>query len=487
MMKKTYSLLLATALLGTAASSLQAQELFKVASPDSVSTVTADDGSLFLSIPFRINGAALASEEVIRVTPVVTGNGDPDHSLSLKPILVMGEKREILTERMQDARREVPYLTTDSDKTFVVQKGDAPERYLYQVSVPASEWTKDASLKLVAESWGCAACKVLTQEKRLTDRLIREPYVPDFKLAYITPPVEPVKARADKHTATFNFKVARHELLRNYKNNGREFAQVDRIVGEVAGNPDFTITSLTIDGYASPEDYASNNLPLSDRRAKAFADYLSEAFDLPSRMLKPTGHGEDWDGLRKAVEASAMAHKEEVLRIIDTEPGLDARDGKIRAIDGGKTYKLLLDEYYPPLRRTEYTIAYNVRAFTVEEGREIIKKDPKLLSLNEMYLVAGSYPKGSKEFNEVFDIAVRLYPDQPIAIINAASAEIEAGAYASAIARLEKLPDDAAALNNLAVAYALSGDDARAKAVLEKAQALGSAEAAHNLEELGKK
>ena len=39
---------------------------------------------------------------------------------------------------------------------------------------------------------------------------------------------------------------------------------------------------------------------------------------------------------------------------------------------------------------------YTVVNFDVEQGRIIIRENPKYLSLNEMYQVANSYPKGSK-------------------------------------------------------------------------------------------
>lgn len=74
-----------------------------------------------------------------------------------------------------------------------------------------------------------------------------------------------------------------------------------------------------------------------------------------------------------------------------------------------------------------------------------------------MFLVANSYDKGSDQFKEVFDIAVRLYPTDPIAQLNTAALEIETGAYDPAISRLQgiNLPE---AWNNLGVAYAMKKD-----------------------------
>ena len=460
--------------------------LFDNARPGTPAVERADDGTLRLALPVALSLQNLSSSEALRFTPYLVSNADPTKKVALRPLILMGRHREIVTERMQDSKRPVPFLGGDPAQSFVLKRGEKAA-YGYDAKVPFEEWMYDASLKVVAETWGCANCEERLEEKLLLTPVIDEPYEPRYTLAYITPPVEPVKARSDKHTATFNFVVARHELLRNYKNNAAEFAQVDQVVGDVTRNPDLTLTRLTIDGYASPEGRFESNRALAQRRADSFARYLEETFGISRGQFSVTGHGEDWAGLREAVDKSSISHRSEVLAVIDGVANPDARDARLKAIDRSVTYNLLLRDYYPPLRRTVYTLAYNVRSFTVEEGREIIKKNPKLLSLNEMYLVANSYPKGSKEFKEVFDIAVRLYPDQPIAIINAAAVEIEAGAYAAAIARLEKLPGEAAALNNLGVAYALSGDDAKAGDYFRRASAAGSPEAGHNADELAKK
>ena len=461
------------------------KNLFDSARPGAAAVTSGEEGTLFLSLPLALSAHGLEPAEVLRLTPVVVSNREPNLRAAFAPLILMGPKRVILTDRMADARREIPFLTPEPRETVVPARGEV-RSYSYEHAFGMEEWMKDASLLLVAESWGCANCKGLRQEMTLSDKIYTEPYKPAFRLAYVTPPVEPVKARAEKHTATFNFKVARHELLRNYKNNAAEFAQVDKVVGDVVRNPDFTLTRLTIDGYASPEGRFESNRALAQRRANSFAAYLEETFGIDPARFAVNGHGEDWIGLEEAVRSSDLPLADRILDIIRTVSNPDARDGRIRALDGGKTYNRLLQELYPPLRRTVYTLAYNIRSFTVEEGREVIKRDPKLLSLNEMYLVANSYPKGSDEFKEVFDIAVRLYPDQPVAILNAAAAEIEAGAYAPAIDRLRKLPEEPAALNNLAVALALSGDLDAARPLLQKAIAAGSPEAAHNLEELEK-
>ena len=194
------------------------------------------------------------------------------------------------------------------------------------------------------------------------------------------------------------------------------------------------------------------------------------------------GFGEDWTGLYKSVSQSSLKDKLEVLGIIDKIGSPDARDRELMKLANGNTYKILLNDYYPPLRRTEYVIAYIVRPFDVEEAKKLIKVNPKLLSLNEMYLVAYSYPSDTKEFREVFDIAVRLYPQSDIAIVNSAGADIEGGNFDAAIERLLKIENNPKIWNNLGVAYLYKGDYGKAREYLSKAAANGNAEARFNLD-----
>ena len=67
---------------------------------------------------------------------------------------------------------------------------------------------------------------------------------------------------------------------------------------------------------------------------------------------------------------------------------------------------------------------YDIKNFNVDEAKEVIKRRPQNLSLNEMFLVANTYPKGSQEFIDVFETAVRMYPDSEIANMNAATAAL---------------------------------------------------------------
>ena len=93
------------------------------------------------------------------------------------------------------------------------------------------------------------------------------------------------------------------------------------------------------------------------------------------------------------------------------------------------------------------------------QGRVVIKVNPKYLSLNEMYQVANSYPKGSNDFVNVFDIAVRMYPNDEVANLNAAAVSLTKKDLENAIKYMDKANHQTAEfINNVGVYNFLNGD-----------------------------
>ncbi|OJV90820.1 MAG: hypothetical protein BGO34_21105 [Bacteroidia bacterium 44-10] len=436
-----------------------------------------------ISFDITLDALQVKRNNMLVLTPLLQSNANSHESLALDPMVVAGRKRARVLRR-KDVLGE-PLPLEGNPVQVVTRKNRTAQSVHYNITVPYREWMQDASLSLVHEVSGCADCNTLLGEQPLVGNLLPAPYQPVYRLTYIMPEVEE-KTRSDRHTATFNFVVDRWELRRDYKDNAAKFNEVDRIVNDIRNNPDFDITEFAIDGYASPEGSAPHNRMLAENRARSFADYIVTKFNIGRDRFTVTGHGEDWEGLRKAVTASSIADRQAILDIIDNVSNPDARDAELMKLAGGQTYRTLLNDYYPPLRRTEYVVAYNVRGFDVDEAKEIIRTNPKLLSLNEMYLVAQSYPVESAEFSEVFDIAVRLYPDSDLAILNSAAADIEGGNMDGAIARMNRIGDNPKVWNNLGVAYARKGDFNKAREYFDKAAAEGDNDARANLEELRK-
>ena len=84
-------------------------------------------------------------------------------------------------------------------------------------------------------------------------------------------------------------------------------------------------------------------------------------------------------------------------------------------------------------------INYNVRKYTsLEEILAVLRTAPQKLSPEEFYRAAQSMEEGSEEYNEVFETAVRMYPDNKVANLNAANSAMRRGEYARAARYLSK-------------------------------------------------
>lgn len=446
--------------------------------------VTHDGNTVHVKMSLDVTNLKVGGDETVVLTPVLA-NGD--RSADLPSIEIMG-RRAYLYSLRNDGQ------TVTSDPAYAertarrAERKAGPQIISYAVSVPYASWMKGANVSVREGSCGCSNTLLALGESPV-DRVLYEPYVPQYLLSFVEPEPEPVKVREEKFSAYVNFYVDKWAILENYKNNASELAGIRESVGRVADDKDLTIESILIEGWASPEAPEDYNLRLSQRRANSLADYVAEKTGIDRAMMEAKGRGEDWAGLREGVIAmKKLLNDDKVLAVIDdTSLSFDARESALKKLIPAEIYQRLYNEIYPSLRRNDYRIVYKVRNFDPEEARELLDKAPRKLSLGEMYQIAGLYEKGSAEYNHVMEVAARTYPSEVAAAVNAAIALIEAGRYNDAVAHLRKSDtDDARVLNALGVAYGRQGDTDAAREAFEKAAASGSAEARHNLGELAK-
>lgn len=433
--------------------------------------VHINDSLFSADIEIELANSYLRTNEMIVLIPRLESL-ENENSYIFKPLVFAGKKRTKVIKRSDRLSGQM------LEKQLV--KSDVEFRFFVRLSAPAASWMNNARLVFLEEHTGCAACAIATDQYVVAlPRL--EPYIPEYRLSYIVPEVEAVKERSLKYTAQFNYKPGRSELLPEFSNNAASLEEVKKVIHEVRSDKNLTVNTVSIAGYASPEgNYESNQL-LSEKRAKSFADYLQRYYDIPQALLQVDWKGEDWEGLRELVELSELQDRDHILSVLD-EKEIGERKKKLTVLSGGETYRLLLNEYYPSLRRNELTLNFVVKPFNVEEAKEIFKTRPQYLSLNELYLLANTYSQNSDEFKDVFDVASRLYPEDQTANLNAAAVELENGLIDRAIERLENM-NTPEAWNNLGVAYAKKGDIQKAKDYLDKAANAGLKNALINLSE----
>lgn len=369
---------------------------------------------LVITMKADISSMQISRNQSLVCTPLVESG---DSVRALAPIIINGKVRHILYERME---------RTGKKELEIRRYNDTEQQVDYLARTPYADWMEKADVTLVMDDCGCG-WKALSQNRdKLFALNFAEPVVIDPMLVYVKPAPEEVKARHLDGSAYLDFPVNQITINPDYRNNSAELKKIQQTVEAVKNDPYATITSLSIKGYASPEGTYKGNAYLAENRAKALLDYVKEHYDLSGVELTVDFEPEDWEGLEAAVEKGNLPDKEELLAIIraDEPADWDVREWKLKSLNGGSSYKILLRDVYPSLRHSDYRVNYHIRNFSVDEAKQIIQSDPSKLSLNEMFLVAETYEAGSEPFNEVFEVAVRMYPDDPVSNLNAAISAI---------------------------------------------------------------
>lgn len=434
-------------------------------------------------------------------------NLNSSRSLSLIPLLELDNRVLALPEvqikgytNYKVYRREMALMSKGEHKRYQAQapyqvvkesKRNNSQLIHYTHTLLFEPWMVNCRLVMQEDLCGCGASRQIAVE-RLVDNVslekVLEPYLVTPHLAYIQPATEVVKRRELENESFLDFAVSQTTIQPEFNRNPAELNKIRQMVEEIKSNNTITIRGVSITGYASPEGSLATNKRLSEGRAKALQSYLNARYDIPANLYTIVFGGEDWEGLAKLVKASDIAYKAEVLNIIEQVGVLDGRESQLMKFQKGAPYRLMLQTMFPSLRKVVIKVSYDVRDLNVAEASQLIKTAPQHLSLKEMYLVANQYQQGTQEFNDIFETAVRLFPKDETANLNAAASALARKDIVYAEKYLSLVTTHGGEYqNNMGVLQLLKGNYAEAETLLQAAHKAGIKEAQTNLEELEKK
>lgn len=437
-------------------------------------SVERDGSNVHVALGMELANDDLSAGDGIILTPMLASNAD---TARMPAVEILGRNRYIYYQRNQKTATTLPAVVTRGKKGATID---------YTASVPYESWMDNASL-IVAE--GACGCDQTLLSSNAFSPLgeVNLGTNPTYAFAYVQPKSEQIKRRAESGSAHLSFEVAKHDIRPDFGSNASELRRIRESIDLVRNDSDVTITGITLHGYASPDGSYSFNEQLAANRTQALRSYLEGYYDGIDKSLFTTqSTAEDWDSVRRHIAASEWADRDAMLEIIDGDRTPDEKD-HLLANNFPGTYSTLYNNVYPSVRRTDYSISYTVRDFNIEEAREILKTRPQKLSLQEMYAVANSYETGSDDFNYVFDVAVRMFPSDATANLNAANAALQRGDTVGAEQFLVKAGDSPEAQNARGVLAAMKGDYATARSLFQSAKAEGLAAAQENYEQISGK
>ena len=399
------------------------------------------DDKVEVSFSMDCSTLRLPSRRQMVITPLIISRSESD-TLALPSVCIAGRNRYRMNKRKERLYgKEYGKAPAAGEGQEMIRFNRKRDMLLeYNETVPAQEWMSGARVEIFRELQGCAGCG-----EALGNAPVAE--LPLFKEEVERPNLQIMLAQAEEKRRSFtrsaylNFKVNQSALLADYMNNPVELAKIYSSIDSIREDNNYRIARIEIVGYSSPEGSYAANARLSEQRAKALEQNLKHAYQLDDSMIDCRSVPENWEGLAAWLREYRPSYMQKVLDIIGQTPEPDARDAKIKAIDGGKIYNALLQEVYPKLRLVEYTVSYTVVPFSVEQGREIIKTRPDKMNHNEMYQVAVSYGKGSDEYNRIIRMIAARFPGDRIANNNAAIVAWETGDYDAMRVYLKRLEE----------------------------------------------
>lgn len=376
---------------------------------------------------------------------------DNDRTLTLTPMLVSADRNLVLPEIIINGRRRqkayVRSMALNSETNLGVPS-NKKEVLSYTQIIPYQPWMENASLNLEENLCGCGGHQeVLTQEpipNEISTEIKRLSAIHPI-LSHIQLPADRLEVRSKQYEAHLEFPVNQSVILPDYMNNKSELQNIQKMLSETLNDKGLNVKGIYIEGFASPEGALKLNEQLSVKRAEALKSYLTAQGQIPAGLCHVSFGGENWDGLVKALESSTLKEKSTLLDIIEQTSDIALRKQKLKNVNGGASYRVMLRELYPALRKVNCRVDYTT------------------------------------------DITIAAQADAEDTNLNAAATALSERNLTAARQYLDKSnPQTAEYANNNGAYYLLNGQPEQAIIEFNKAIQKGSEAAQSNLEEMEK-
>ena len=403
--------------------------------PVEKASLTRNGDSMTVAMDLCLDSYRLKGKKAVLFTPYIVNGND---SVELTPIGVYTRGRWYYYQRKEHLLGGPNAISYRYSKHL--------DNLSYEETVPYRIWMDGSHVAIKSETYTCANCLAAEEILNLDARYKEfHPVVVYQPVEEVLASVDVVKTRELSGRAFVDFPVNQTIIYPDYRNNTVELAKIIATIDSVKNDKDVTVNSISIKGFASPEGSYQNNIRLAKGRTEALKTYVQQLYKFPEGFIKTSYEPEDWEGLRDWVVNSNIDNKAGILAIIDSNLEPDPKNTKIQTTYPVQ-YKFLLANVYPALRHSDYVIEYTIRQFTeVADIEALIHTQPQKLTFKEMMKLADKYEQGSDEYNDVFEVAVRMYPDEPIANLNVANAALNRGDLVTAGRYLPKAGDSAEA------------------------------------------
>jgi len=351
--------------------------------------------TITLNISGKFAEKGLHKKAVVEVTPYIEGVGN-------------GTKADFKTEIFQGEKA--------AGNGTVVPKGG--KSFTYTSRIPYKADFEAADVKIRYKLMKGKSEKQPKGEKnpKIADATIVTPLLVNFDDKPIVATYNLVRMwPKSQEVFVINYQKGRAEVLAKELND-KDVKGFQPMMENLMKNPKIAVKNITASAYASPEGEVDLNANLAADRAKSAIEANKNIFKkmkweqgTTDAFYSANPKGEDWEGFRKAMEASTIKDKDLVVRVLSMTSDLKQRETEIRNM--AKTYTEIERDILPGLRRSQMVLNYDLNGPTDDEIKAMSKSMPDSLKVEELLYAADKLTSAS-DWNEklrIYKEAARIY------------------------------------------------------------------------------
>ncbi len=191
-----------------------------------------------------------------------------------------------------------------------------------------------------------------------------------------------------------------------------EITKLNDVIKTTDENERLDLKGLEISAYASPDGELDLNTKLADKRQKTAEKYLAgqlkkSKVEVADELMSLLSTPEDWDGFKKAMEASNIQDKEMILRVLSMHSDPVVREQEIKNLTAA--FEVIAEEILPQLRRSKFTVNMEHIGWSDAELKDFWANNSDTLVLEELLYTATLMDDNATKL-AVYQKAVQVAP-----------------------------------------------------------------------------
>lgn len=383
-------------------------------------------------------------------------------SHALKPITVVGEK------------------ATANGKVVPYKPGG---KVVYEDVIAYSPDMEVSELSVTGKVFKGDKEKGEIEQTKIADATIITPLLVNKDFRVILAADKFQRVTEESYNAQINYLKGRSEV-RTSELRLDDIKGMEAFLAEAQKNPKLEVKNIKITGFASIEGEEDKNNTLSQDRsnsAKAASMKIAAKKDVANETAQDetnyttSGRGEDYEGFKKALQASDMDENEKnlILRVLEMYSSSAQREQEIRNL--GKTFTYLDRNIFPAQRRAEIAVIYDKIGYSDEELVSLSKSNIDTLNLEEILFTA-TLTDDLNEKLRLYKEAERMFPEDYRPANNVGSVLYMQNKLAEAKTQFNKangIEENPISKNNLAAIAGVNGERTLSRDLLGEANGAG--------------